>query len=220
MADQDLRQGYDWQRWHEEYDNPESNLSHRLACVQDRIVRFLDTAPPGEITVLSMCAGQGRDLVGALDGHERRGDVRALLVELDEWSATIARDSAARAGLDGVRVVVGDAALTDHYAPLAPADLVLVCGVFGNITDADIERTIGHCAALCGAGGAVIWTRGRREPDLIPAICDWFAGNGFTLEFLSEPDPERNLTFGVGVHRRTGRPRRLAPGATMFTFVR
>jgi SAM-dependent methyltransferase len=220
MADQDLRVARDWHGWHDSYDDPDSNLSQRLACVQERIVRFLDSAPPGEIRVLSICAGQGRDLLGALAGHRRRHDVKALLVELDERNAAAARDGAARAGLDGVRVVVGDAALTDHYAPLAPADLILACGVFGNISDTDIERTIGHCAALCASGGAVIWTRGRKEPDLAPAVCDWFALNGFTLEFLNDPDLEHGLTFGVGVHRHTGRPRRLVPGATMFTFVR
>ena len=204
----------DWHEWHDRYDEPESLLARRLAVVQDRISRILDAAPAGEIKVLSMCAGQGRDLLGVLEHHPRRADVNAVLVELDPRNAAAARERAEELGLHRVEVVTGDAALTDNYLSHAPADLVMVCGVFGNITPEDIEHTIAHCAALCRPGGATIWTRHRREPDLVPRICDWFAEEGFTLEFVTEPSD-----FGVGVHRRTGGPRRLVPGATMFHFV-
>jgi hypothetical protein len=63
-----------------------------------------------------------------------------------------------------VEVVTADASLTDHYRGMAPADLVLVCGVFGNITDEDIERTIDSCPQLCQTSGTVIWTRHRAIP--------------------------------------------------------
>lgn len=216
----DELEAMDWHAWHAGYDDPDSYLARRLACVQERITHFLDAAAPGPVSVISVCAGQGRDLLGALERHERGKDVSALLVELDPRNAEIAREHAAAAGLAGVTVLVGDAALTDHYLQSAPADLVLVCGVFGNISEADIERTIGHCAALCKPGGAVVWTRHRREPDLVPHICDWFAGNGFTLEFVTEPLAAADLSFGAGMHRHTGRARSLQPGATMFTFRR
>lgn len=209
----------DWHDWHTSYDDPDSSLTQRLACVQERIGHFLDAAGPGEITAISVCAGQGRDLVGALEKHARAADVKALLVELDPRNAEIARSHAEQAGLTGVTVVVGDAALTDHYTAMAPADLVVVCGVFGNLSTSDIERTISHCAALCKPGGAVIWTRHRREPDLVPQICDWFAAAGFTLEFVTEPLAAADLSFGVGMHRHTGRARTLQPDATMFTFL-
>ncbi|MFK0022875.1 hypothetical protein [Streptomyces sp. NPDC090798] len=70
-----------------------------------------------------------------LAGHPRRGDVRARLVELDGRNAEMAVRAAGAAGLSGVEVVVGDAASTDHHQDLAPADLVLLCGVLGNLTD-------------------------------------------------------------------------------------
>jgi hypothetical protein len=60
-----------------------------------------------------------------------------------------------------VEIVTGDASITDHYRGMTPADLALVCGVFGNITDEDIERTVGTCCQLCKAGGTVICTRSR-----------------------------------------------------------
>jgi SAM-dependent methyltransferase len=207
MADQD------WHAWHDRYDDSDSLLARRLAVVQDRITRVLDGAPPGDIRVLSMCAGQARDLLGVLETHPRRADVAALLVELDPRNSSFARERAKELGLRRIQVVTGDAAQTDQYLSHAPADLVLACGVFGNISAEDVRRTISHCAALCRPGGAVIWTRHRREPDLVPSICDWFAQSGFTREFVTEPGD-----FGVGVHRHTGRARRLVPGATMFTF--
>ena len=139
----------DWHAWHDAYDELGSDLARRLEVVRDRVARILDAAPPGEIKVLSICAGQGRDLLGALEGHPRRGDVRALLVELDPRNAEAAREHAARIGADRVEVLVGDASLTSQYQTLAPADLVLSCGVFGNLTAQDIQRTIGHLAALC-----------------------------------------------------------------------
>ena len=81
-----------------------------------------------------MCAGQGRDLIDVLGGHPRRAEVTARLVELDPRIAAAARQRAAAAGLSLVDVVTGDAGLAGAYAGLAPADLVLACGVFGNIT--------------------------------------------------------------------------------------
>src|SRR5438874_2219130 len=55
--------GRDWYAWHDGYDDPGSVIARRLTAVQRAIVAALDRYPPGRITALSMCAGQGRDLV-------------------------------------------------------------------------------------------------------------------------------------------------------------
>ncbi|MEU4436901.1 MULTISPECIES: methyltransferase [Micromonospora] len=205
----------DWYAWHRDYDQPESALARRLAEVRQRVADALDAARPGPLRALSLCAGQGRDLIPVLAAHPRGADVTARLVELDPRNADLARRAAADAGLTGVQVVTGDAALTDGYADLAPADLVLVCGIFGNITDDDIRATVRHCASLCAIGGMVLWTRHRREPDLVPVICEWFAEEGFEPVAVGSPADG----VGVGAHRFTGTPRPLVPGARMFTFV-
>jgi hypothetical protein len=207
---------HDWLAWHERYDDPGSRLARRLVVVQDRITRALDAAPPGPIKALSMCAGQGRDLLGVLERHPRRDDVTAVLVELDPRNADAARQRVRDLGLPGIEVVTGDAARTDHYLAQAPADLVLACGIFGNLSDEDVRRTIGYCAALCAPGGTTVWTRHRNEPDLVPQICEWFEQSGFELAFVTEPGD-----FGVGEHRRRAdaEPRALPPGETMFTFL-
>jgi len=204
----------DWYAWHADYDVPGAALARRLAAVQEQVRTALDGARPGPLRAISVCAGQGRDLIGALAGHPRRYDVRARLVEIDPRNADAARQAARVAGLPEVEVVTGDAARTDAYARMAPADLVLVCGVFGNITDADIERTVSYCTQLCARDGTVVWTRGRWAPDLLPRICDWFAGRGFEELWVSDPDEG----WGAAAHRFTGTPDPLEQGARMFTF--
>jgi SAM-dependent methyltransferase len=206
--------GRDWLAWHADYDVPDSPLAQRLAVVQGWIRQTLDQAPPGPVRVVSMCAGQGRDLIDVLSGHPRGTEVTARLVEIDPRIAAAARQRAAAAGLPLVDVVTGDAGLAGAYTGLAPADLVLACGVFGNISAPDIQRTIASCARLCAPGGTVIWTKSRQAPDLIPQICQWFAEQDFELAGVSDPGP----VWAVGAHRFTGRPAPLLAGERMFTF--
>jgi hypothetical protein len=205
----------DWNSWHEQYEVADSALARRLWVVRARIVEALAEAPAGELKVISLCAGDGRDLLGVLPGHPRREDVRALLVELDPRLSEAGRARAADAGLRGVEVRTGDASLVDHYAELAPAELVLACGVFGNITEADIRRTIGALTQLCAAGGTVIWTRHRRSPDRVPRICEWFEAAGFERRWLSDASE----AAGVGVHRFLGEPQPLTRGSRIFEFL-
>jgi hypothetical protein len=209
----------DWYEWHAAYDRPGSGLAQRLSWVQDRIRVALDEAPAGPLRVISLCAGQGRDLIGALASHPRRVDVTARLVELDPRNVTVARRLAAAAGLTQVEIITGDAARAGQYASLAPADLVVACGLFGNMTDGDVEATIGYCTALCAAGGTVVWTRGGRwekeEPDLVPQICAWFEDRGFERKWVSDP----GYSQCVGAHVFTGTPAPLDPDAVMFTFT-
>ena len=205
----------DWVEWHADYDDPGSRLAHRLRIVQEQIRAALDRLPPGPVTIISICAGQGRDIIEVLATHPRRADVRARLVELDPRNVDAATAAVASAGLAGVEAVVGDAGLIDQYAGLVPADLVVCCGVFGNLTDADIRRTVDACSALCREGATVIWTRHRYSPDQVPEICEQFERRGFDRLFLTSPE----LSFGVGAHRHTRAPAPIDPGTRMFTFV-
>jgi len=205
----------DWHEWHDRYERPGSSLGGRLRVVQEWVGAALDSAGPGELRVVSLCAGQARDVLGVLPEHPRRHDVRARLVELDERNAAIARRAAEAHGLHRVEVVAGDAALTDHYQGIAPADLVLLCGVLGNITDEDVAATIVYCTQLCATGATLIWTRHRHPPDLVPQICTWLEASGFEQLWLSDSD----AGFGVGVHRLLEQPRPLLTGRRMFTFI-
>jgi len=202
----------DWHEWYRMYDDPNSVTSRRLAVVVDRIRLAVEATPPGPVRIVSMCAGDGRDLVGALADHPRRDDVRGLLVELDPVLA-----DRGRSGLwPGLDYVVGDAAQTDNYLDAVPADLVLACGIFGNVGDDDIAATIRALPGFLAPGGHVIWTRHRGEPDLVPTIDGWFAEAGFEQVFVSA----REQGFGVGVHRLVAPPQPFPARRHLFTFVR
>jgi hypothetical protein len=214
----------DWIAWHRDYEG-DTPLRRRLEMVQRHIAETLRGAPPGPIRVISFCAGDGRDLLGALKGHERAGDVRARLVELDHGLTERARQVAAEAGLGDIEVAVDDAGSTKAFAGAVPADLVLLCGVFGNITAADIEATISELPALCAPRGTVIWTRHRRPPDLTPDIRAWFGSAGFmesAFELVRDtPDLSMEGTHrlgSVGVERLLIAPPAFRPDVRLFTF--
>lgn len=207
----------DWQAWHEEYEDPASRLSARLAVVQRFLDRALDRQPPGPIRLLSLCAGEGRDVIGVLREHPRREDVQGVLVEADPALAARAGTAIAAAGLEGqLSVILGDAGTTDTYAIAVPANVVLLCGIFGNITDDDVDYTVRNASRLCDEDAIVIWTRHPRPPDLTVWIRQWFAESGF-LEMAFEAPEEQN--FGVGSHRLIAEPEAFAARLRLFRFV-
>jgi hypothetical protein len=142
--------------------------------------------------------------------------VTGLLVELDPDNVAAANAALSDAGLFGVRAVVGDAGRTSSYDEAVAADLVLVCGVFGNISDEDVRRTIDELPALCADGATVIWTRHRRQPDLTPSIRDWLGAAGYDELRFGSPGPDR---YAVGVHRLVDPPQPFRPGVRMFAFA-
>src|SRR6266496_3901843 len=94
----------DWHAWHDQYDDPGSNLSQRLAVVQRRIQHALVSRPLGPLRVVSICAGQARDLLGVLATHPRARDVTARLVELDPRNAASAMQGVVASGLRGIEL--------------------------------------------------------------------------------------------------------------------
>jgi predicted RNA methylase len=206
-----------WVRWHQHYDDPSSPLSVRLRIVQSMVADVLSAAEEGPIQIVSVCAGQGRDVIDVLATHPRGVDASALLVELDPVLVAFARARAATAGMSGhVRVVEGDAALSRWYADDVPADLVLVCGVFGNVSEADISRTIQALPGWCREGSEVIWTRHRRPPDATPFIRAEFGAAGFTEVAFEAPD---GYVLSVGRNRLERPPGEFDPETTLFEFV-
>jgi hypothetical protein len=167
--------------------------------------------------LVSLCAGQGHDVIGILAVHPRRDDVRAVLVESDPRNVVLARCAAAGKGLPGVEVRQADAGLAACVADVLPADVLLLCGIFGNVSDRDIRRTVQAVPALCRAGATVIWTRHRRPPDLTPQIRRWFAAAGMTE--IAFDALETSALTSVGVHRLGHGPAAGLPNGRLFTFV-
>ncbi|MEZ0580093.1 SAM-dependent methyltransferase [Nocardioides sp. MH1] len=208
--------GTDWSEWHDAYERAGSTLDERLDTVRAQVRRHLEATVPVPVRMVSLCAGDGRDVLGVLAGRDDADRVSGLLVELDPGLAERAR--AAAAALPArIEVRRADAALSDLYVDAAPADLVLLCGIFGNIGDDDVRVTIDAARQLCATGAEVIWTRHRGEPDLTPSIRRWFGEAGFEEVAFVAPEQAQ---WSVGVHRLTADPVALETGRRWFTFFR
>jgi hypothetical protein len=206
----------DYVQWHDDYDDPDSPLYRRLQVVIRMLRRALGELPAGPVRVVSLCAGQGADITGAADGHPRAGDLTGRLVELDHHNVEQARARIAALGLD-LDVVEGDASRSDAYVGAVPADLVLACGIFGNISDDDVERTIRFLPSLCAPGARVLWTRHPRDARLFERLQGWLVESGLApIELEIAPDDR----WGVGANRLVVDPPPFEPRRHLFTFTR
>jgi hypothetical protein len=208
----------DYLEWHDGYERPGSHLHRRLQVVIRMIRRALHEIPPGPVRVVSMCAGQGADLLGAADGNPRAHDLAGRLVELDPRNVELARLRVDELAMeDRIEVIEADASVSDVYADAVPADLVLACGIFGNISDADVERTVRFLPSLCAPDAWVLWTRHPQDPVLYERLQGWLEESG--LEAV-ELETDTDGFFGVGLNRLVVDPPAFELGQHLFTFTR
>lgn len=192
-------------------------MARRLRVVQRRLDELI--RGPGAVRrILSLCAGDGRDVLPVLAGQPAERRPGAVLVELDPDLAAAAERRAAELGV-AATVVVGDAGRARTWQHVVPVDLLMLCGVFGNISDADVQSSIEAARVMVEGGGSVIWTRGHfgdEDEDPRPQIRRWFAEAGFQeIGFDAEP-----AGYGVGVARLvSGTPAATIP-PRLFSFVR
>src|SRR5689334_12862838 len=117
----------DWAEWHSAYADPSSLLSQRLRLVQGHIRDYLDETAPAPVTILSSCAGDGRDLLEVLEARNDSNRVAATLIEADTRNAGRARQRRDRLGLSNIEIRCEDAGAGRAYLGAVPADLVLLC---------------------------------------------------------------------------------------------
>jgi hypothetical protein len=206
----------DYQQWHRRYDDPASALSWRLRTVQSYIGQALDRYC-GPVRVLSSCSGDGRDVLGVLAKRADAERVSAVFVEAHPMIADPARRAAA-AVASRIEVRTADAGVTDTYLGVVPAEVVLLVGILGNISDTDLARTIATAPALCRPRATLLWSRGRAGGDRNDMVRARFAAAGFTE--LDYATLDADSFPAVGVARYDGPPMPLPTGKRLFTFLR
>lgn len=206
-----------WFEWHDLYQT-EAKLQQRLEIVQEYIASSLNASPPGTLQIVSVCAGDGRDLLGTLPSHPRAQDVQARLVELNPKLVEQGRATIESVGLTPqIEFVNGDATLSSSYIGSVPADVVLVCGVFGNLADeAELRRLIQNLKFFAKKDAFVIWTRGHSQGISYSEI----VRKQFREAEFEEVDFRLTSTgdMGVGLHRYRGEDLPLPKEQTLFVF--
>jgi SAM-dependent methyltransferase len=210
----------DWRVWHQDYDNPDSPVSHRLVEVRSRLTAEL-AARAGQVRLLSLCSGDARDTIPVVAASDRV--VRATLVELEPALAARAAAAASEAGLE-VDLRVGDAGDPATYADVLPVDVLLLVGVLGNVSDADARRTVRAAASMVAPGGVVIWSRSNRfrseATHEFADPADWvrslFEDAGFETAGYVVPEAE---AWRLGVSRLRSPSTEPLPGH-LFAFIR
>lgn len=202
-----------WYQWHSTYDDLESADTDRLAVVQEVLDSALTAAPAGTLTVISVCAGQARDLLPVLINHPRGSDVSALLVEQDPLNASFLHGALGSTDLENVDLLIGDAGDVDVYRNTAPADVVLLGGVFANIDSDDAERTIAALPALCRPGGVVVWSTYGSRLGTADDVVGLLEDGQFQRQHLV-----RDPRFVVASHRYMGLPQEYPSAQRLFSF--
>jgi amino acid adenylation domain-containing protein len=209
----------DWADWHKLYDAG-LGLSERLRIVREQIRAALDEAKAGPIRIVSICSGDGRDVVEAASAHPRRGDVIASLLDNHAPSLERGRLAAGEAGLgDQLDFILADATQTESYEGIGPADLIIISGVLGHVSEDWVPRFLGSLPMLCKTGGSVIWNRhlvvnrGAEHVRLIQRSLEAAGFNEVDFEMTSPTG------FAVARARFGGASLRLEPGLRLFEFA-
>jgi hypothetical protein len=207
-----------WSDWPQEAYR-QQRYEQRLSKVREHFTECLDNAPRGPVRVLSLCAGDGRDVIGGLGSHPRRTDVTAWLIESNRQSVALGVRQAASARLEkAVNFLCGDATAYAAYKNITPADIVLLCGVWGHVRADERELLVRAVASLCKPGGSVIWTRG--------VLPDTTRLQQIQLHFAALPWEEVRVSitsdhrWAVATYRYSGPPRELPRSGRLFRFQR
>jgi predicted RNA methylase len=209
----------DWTSWHERYESSKP-LQERLNEVCAQITRVISKASGDCVRVISICAGDGRDLVGSLAALRGSATVCATLVESNLQLVAKGQAMVEEFGLaDQIRFRCADATQSETYDGICPADLVILSGAFGNLRAHSVERLIVALQCLCTHGARVIWTRNLREFDdgeaATQKIRACFNAANFVEEVFAQT-PQG--IFAVGTHVFFGENKPLSKSEKLFEF--
>ena len=212
-----MNESKDWKKWHALYNDSNSGLAKRLRIVRDSISNSLPDIAEDRFQIIDICSGDGRDLLDVLTHYPAKDRVHSYLVELDERLAEESKRTAKELNLRNVTIVNGDASLLSIYENVPRADLVLLCGVFGNISGDDIRNTIEALPQISKQGTKVIWTRHLRQPEVVPVIQNLFVANGFSEVSVKTTDDH---SYVIAMYEFQGSLEPLDSNTKLFTFIK
>jgi hypothetical protein len=125
-----------------------------------------------------------------------------------------------------VEFVHGDATEPGSYRAVAPANIVVMCGMLGLVDLPELPNVVRAMQALCAHRGHVVWTRrldwrnGVRQTKVLQAMMaqagfrhSKLSVTSFGALFCQTPRP----SFAVGTHCYDGEPVALPASGRLFT---
>ena len=197
--------------WHYNYEDETSTPYKRTLIVKKLISDYLINK--NNITILSICAGQGRDVLTSLNE-----DTHAYLIDIDKDCIEYAQSYINKNDLHNVFVIEADASLISTYIDnnIPKADLILICGVFGHLSLKDINLTIKSLKQLIKPEGSVIWTKHKFDNDITKEIRNAFDLTGYKEETFISPKEE---IFSVGMHKLINDTTKPIYDLKMFDYI-
>ena len=194
----------DWKAWHTRYQT-DTELQARLEQVKAYINEALLALPAGKLNIVSICSGDGRDLIEVLPTHPRREDVVGWLLEYNESLVHDAQQAILHHGLGmSLFPCVADATDAKQYAGIPLAHLVVLAGVFGSVEDGEIARFLCNLQVLCAPSAYVIWTQnistleGQRRTETLQQALS--RQEFSSISVVTTPQQR----YHVGLHRYVG----------------
>lgn len=210
----------DWNEWHHVYDSPNAKFAQRLATTHALLAEILNDRPPGAITVIDVCAGQGRVTLPLVLTHPRGADIHAILIDADAQCCDEARAFAAEHALAHVDVIHGDAGVSDTYVGCARGDIVIFSGVIRYLSRRDLKRTMRALPQLCTPAATVVWSQCGDRYISIAGVRRTLASAGFREVALRDHSGTamRRASGFVGAACMTTNASPLVPGVRWFQF--
>ena len=88
----------DWAQWHDLYD-VSIPLKERLLAVRAQIAAAAAKVPGTSVHLVSLCAGDGRDVIGTFAAADARQDMHATLIEVHPALVTRGQAAVEQLGL-------------------------------------------------------------------------------------------------------------------------
>lgn len=159
----------DWSKWNLFYEDKITTQYHRLIAIKQYIKNILLSEENN--TVLNICSGESRDILQTLVELEML-DVPVYSIDTHTNSINNSMLYANEHNLLNYNAICEDASLSDTYIEynVPRSKLIILSGVFGMLSDIEINRLLKSLPMFIKNDGYVVWTVTYARLDSIKEI--------------------------------------------------
>jgi len=180
-----------WTEWHEEAYNDINSLPYqRTEIVKDLINKYLSEIDKN-IVVISIGAGQSRDILPVLIGRKDNDRITTYLIDTDIECLNYAKNYAKDNNIINVHIVDMDGSLVKNYKDIPKADLIIFCGMMTQKNTDEVKNLANNIKLICNEDAQIIWSRHGYDGDYSTPFRNVFNENSYKeLDFyISHKEP-------------------------------